>query len=67
MKRTKAQLEKTSAGTVAGAKLRAEGNKLTDSQREKLGEEFLKLYYGGFPTPATTSPTRARRLLKMCP
>jgi len=54
MKRKKAQLEKVSAGTLVGAKLRADGNKLTDSQREKLGEEFLRLYYGGFSTPATT-------------
>ncbi len=54
MKRKKARLEKASAGTLVGAKMRAECNKLTDAQREKLGEEFLKLYYGGLPTPATT-------------
>jgi hypothetical protein len=53
MKRKKARLEKASAGTLVGSKLRAESNKLTDPQREKLGEEFLKLYYGGLPTPAT--------------
>jgi hypothetical protein len=54
MKRKKAPVEKPSPGTVLGAKMRAEGNKLTDAQREKLGEEFMKLYYGGLPTPATT-------------
>jgi hypothetical protein len=32
--------------------MRAEGNKWTDAQREKLEEEFLKLYYGGDHKPA---------------
>jgi hypothetical protein len=54
MKRKKAQVEKASAGTIAGAKMRAEGNKLTDAAREKLGEEFLKVYYGGDLKPAAT-------------
>ena len=54
MKRKKAQVEKPSPGTVLGAKARAEGNRLTDAQREKLGEAFLKLYYGGETQPATT-------------
>jgi len=54
MKRKKAQVEKASAGTVVGARMRAEGNRLTDAEREKLGEEFLKLYYGGDHKPATT-------------
>jgi hypothetical protein len=54
MKRKKAQVEKASVGTVAGARVRAQGNKLTDPQRERLGEEFLKLYYGGEAKPATT-------------
>ena len=54
MKRKKAQVEKPSNGTVIGAKARAEGNKWTDAQREKLGEDFLKLYYGGESKPATT-------------
>ena len=54
MKRKKAQLEKASAGTLVGAKYRAECNKLPDAQREKLGKEYLKLYYGGLPTSATT-------------
>ena len=44
MKRKKAQVEKPSSGTVLAAKARAEGNKWTDAQREKLGEDFLKLY-----------------------
>ena len=47
MKRKKAQIEKASAGAIVGAKMRVESNKLTDAEREKLGEEFLKLYCGG--------------------
>ena len=54
MKRKKPQLEKTSAGTELAAQARAEGNKWTDAEREKLGEEFLKLFYGGETKPATT-------------
>ena len=54
MKRKKAQVEKASAGTIVGARMRAEGNKLTDAERGKLGEEFLKLYYGGDLKPAPT-------------
>ena len=57
MKRKKAPVEKAAAGTVVGARARAEGNKLTDAEREKLGEEFMKLYYGGETKPA---PTRRR-------
>jgi hypothetical protein len=53
MKRKKPSVEKASAGSILGAKLRAESNKLSDVEREKLGEEFLKLYYGQ-PAPATT-------------
>ncbi len=54
MKRKKAQVEKESVGTVLGAKARAECNKLTDVERERLGEEFMKLYYGGETKPAST-------------
>ena len=54
MKRKKAQVEKESIGTVLGAKARAECNRLTDAEREKLGEEFLKLYYGSDRNPATS-------------
>jgi len=54
MKRKKAHVEKASAGTVLAARMRAEGNKLPDAEREKLGEKFLKLYYGGDHKPATT-------------
>ena len=57
MKRKKAQVERASAGTVLGAKARAEGNKWTDAEREKLGEDFMKHYYGGETKPA---PTRRR-------
>ena len=47
MKRKKAQVEKPSVGTVLGAKARTECNGLSDASREKLGEGFLKFYYGG--------------------
>jgi len=57
MKRKKAQVEKPSVGTVLAAKARAECNRLTDAQREELGEAFLKLYYGGETKPA---PIRRR-------
>lgn len=53
MKRKKAQVEKPSAGTVLAARARAECNKLTDAEREQLGEDFLKLYYGGEIKPST--------------
>src|SRR5258707_10046358 len=45
MKRKKARVEKTSVGAVVGAKYRARCNELSDSEREKLNDEFLKLYY----------------------
>ena len=54
MKRRKAALEKASTGTVLAARARAEGNKWTDAEREKLGEQFMKLYYGGETKPAST-------------
>jgi hypothetical protein len=54
MKRKKAPLEKASTGTVLAARARAEGNKWTDAEREQLGEQFMKLYYGGETKPATT-------------
>ena len=46
MKAKKEQVQKPTAGTVAGAKYRARCNQLGDAEREKLGDEFLKLYYG---------------------
>ena len=36
-----------SRGTVLAEQMRAEGNKFIDGQREKLGEDFLRLYSGG--------------------
>ena len=36
----KAQVKKASTGTVLAARMRTEGNKLTDAERERLGEEF---------------------------
>jgi|GEM_PF-1861217 len=52
MKRKKARLEKASSGTLLAARARAEGNKWTDAEREKLGEQFMKLFYGGEIKPA---------------
>jgi hypothetical protein len=49
MKRKKAQVEKASIGTVVGAKYRARCNELSDSAREKLNDEFMKLYYANSP------------------
>ena len=54
MKRKKARVEKAAAGTVLAARMRAEGNRWTDTERENLGKDFLKLYYGGDHKPATT-------------
>ena len=55
MKRKKPQVEKPSVGTVIGAKYRARCNELTDREREKLNDEFMKLYY------ADDAPQPARR------
>ena len=49
MKRKKAQVEKASVGTVVGAKYRARCNQLSDRERERLNDEFLKLYYADSP------------------
>ncbi len=54
MKRKRARIEKPSAGTVLAARARAEGNKWTDAERDRLGEQFMKLYYGGETKPAAT-------------
>ncbi len=54
MKRKKAPRQKATPGTVLAARARAAGNKWTDAEREKLGEQFMKLYYGGETKPATT-------------
>jgi len=47
MKRKKVPVEKPTLGTAIGAKYRARCNRLADTDREKLSEEFLKLYYAG--------------------
>ena len=47
MKRKKAPAEQPTIGTRISAKYRSRCNKLTDREREKLSEEFLKLYYAG--------------------
>jgi hypothetical protein len=46
VKGKKEQVQKPTAGTVVGAKYRARCNQLGDNEREKLGDAFLKLYYG---------------------
>ena len=56
MKRKKTQAEKASIGTVIGAKYRARCNELSDSEREKLNEEFLKVYYAA----SARQPARRR-------
>jgi hypothetical protein len=56
MKRKKAQAEKASVGTVVGAKYRERCNDLSDSEREKLNDDFLKLYYAG----SVRQPARRR-------
>jgi hypothetical protein len=52
MKRKKAPVEKASIGTVVGAKYRARCHGLSNSQREKLNDEFIKLYYADSPRRA---------------
>jgi hypothetical protein len=54
MKRKKASIAKASVGTLLAARARAEGNKWSDAEREKLGEQFMKLFYGGETKPVTT-------------
>jgi hypothetical protein len=56
MKRKKALVEKTSVGTADGVKYRARCNDLPDNEREKLNDEFLKLYYAG----SISQPARRR-------
>jgi len=56
MKRKKAPLEKTSVGTIVGAKYRGRCNALSDAEREKLNDEFMKLYYAD----ASGQPARRR-------
>ena len=46
VKAKKVRAEKPTPGTVLAAKYRARGNQFGDAEREKLGDEFLKLYYG---------------------
>ena len=50
----KPKAPKKTPGTLLAEAMRAEGNKLTDSEREKLGEAFMKLYDGGEPKPTAT-------------
>ena len=44
MKRKKPPVEKESPGTIAGAKYRERCNGLSDAEREKLNDEFMKVY-----------------------
>ena len=57
VKRKKAQVEKTTAGMVIGAKYRERCNELTDAGREKLNKEFLKRYCAD----GARQPARRRR------
>ena len=43
----KSKSPRKTPGTVLGEQMLAEGNKLSDAEREKSGDEFMKLYYGG--------------------
>jgi hypothetical protein len=45
VKRKKTPAKQPTTDTVAGAKYRAQCNQLPDSEREKLSDEFLKLYH----------------------
>ena len=45
MKRKKTPAEKPTIGTTISAKYRTRCNRLSDSEREKLNDEFLQLYY----------------------
>jgi hypothetical protein len=56
VKRKKAQVQKASVGTIVGAKYRARLNGLSDSERERLNDEFMKLYYADSANP----PARRR-------
>jgi len=44
VKRKKAQEEKPTVGIAIAAKYRKHCNELTDAEREKCNEKFLKLY-----------------------
>ena len=56
MKRKKAPSEKPTVGTTIAAKYRARCNRLSDTERERLNDEFLELYYAG----SARQPTRRR-------
>ena len=47
----KRRFEKASVGTVVGEKYRAPCNELSDSEREKLNDEFLKPYHADSARP----------------
>ena len=51
VKTKKAPVQKPTPGTTIGAKYRARCHQLSDTERERLGDEFLKLYYER-PVPA---------------
>ncbi len=53
-KSAKAKRLKKTPGTLLAEEMRADGNKLTDADRERLGEEFMRLYYGTELKPAHT-------------
>jgi hypothetical protein len=49
-----AKPSRKSRGTLLAEELRAECNHLTDSDRERLGNEFNKLFYGASAKTAST-------------
>ena len=49
----KSKTTKKTPGVVLAERMRSESNALTDSDREKLGEEFMKLYYARESKPVT--------------
>ena len=52
MKTARPALPKKSRGTVQAEELRACSNKLTESERKKLRDEGMRLFYGCDPKPA---------------
>ena len=54
LKFTKAKRLKKTPGALLAEEMRADGNKLTDADRERLGEEFMRLDCGTELKPVHT-------------
>ena len=52
----KPKAAKKTPGTLLAEEMRAEGNKLTDVERERLGDAFMKLYWRRTQTGPNSSP-----------